>query len=125
LAIEYVVGDGAAHALILGQAPAPGPGTQALQAHQPLNSVQPAVLILGQHVVPHAACAIGAVAADEALTHLGAQHFVGLAAATRRPYQPRVEATARDTERLAQQVHWPRPSVLRNELELHSESLAK
>ncbi len=87
--------------MILGKAPSPGPGTQALQAHQPLNAVQSAMLSLGQYVVLYAACSIGAVTANKALTHLCAQDFVGLASTTWWPHQPGIEATSRDTERLA------------------------
>ena len=41
------------------------------------------------------------------------------------PCQPGIEATPRDTERLAHPQHWPYPSVLRDEAELHVDSFAK
>src|SRR3954468_20412427 len=68
---------------------------------------------------------IGAVAAKEAGTHFGTELLVSAAAAAARPCHPRIEATPRDTERLAHPQHWPYPSVLRDEAELHVDSFAK
>ncbi len=82
-------------------------------------------LALLQHLVPHTARAIGAVAAHEALVDLRAQHFIAEAAPTPGPCEPRVEATLRDTERLAHQIDRQGPSVFRHEAELHIDSYAK
>ena len=68
---------------------------------------------------------VGPVATQETLTHQRTQDFICLAALAPRPYQPRIKATARDTERLANQSHRPAHSVLRHEVELHIDSLAK
>ena len=87
--------------------------------------MQTTSLTLLQHVVPHTACAIGAIAAYEALVDLRAQHFIAEAAPAPGPREPRVEATSRDTERLAHQIDRPGPSVFRHEAELHIDSFAK
>ncbi len=90
-----------------------------------LDAVQTTSLALLQHVVPHAACAVGAVTAHEALVNLCAQHLIAEAASAPGPCEPRVEATPRDTERLAHQIDRPGPSVFRHEAELHIDSFAK
>ena len=87
--------------------------------------MKPATLAQFEHVMPHAPGAVRPVTGDEAVAHLAAQHFVIEAATTARPHQPGIEAAARDTERLAHQVHRPGPSVLRHKAELHIDSLAK
>lgn len=87
--------------------------------------MQPTGLTLLQHVVPHPARTVGAVAVHEALTHLRAQHLIAEAAPASGPREPRVEATPRDTERLAHQIDRPGPSVFRHEAELHIDSFAK
>jgi len=96
-----------------------------MHAHQSLDAMKSATLTQFEHVAPDTPCTVRAVAADEAAAHLAAQHLVIEAAAAARPHQPRIEATPRDTERLAHQVHRPGPSVLRNKAELHIDSLAK
>ena len=61
----------------------------------------------------------------EAGANLRTELFIAPAALTARSCQPSIEATARDTERLAQPVRRPDPPVLRNETELHIDSFAK
>ena len=87
--------------------------------------MQPTGLSLFEYVAPHTAGAVGAVAAHEALVDLRAQHFIAEAAPAPGPYEPRVEATPRDTERLAHQIDRPGPSVFRHKAELHIDSFAK
>ena len=125
LAIQHVVSDGTALSVVLGQAAPSGPGTQGLRPHQTLDTVQSAALAQGHHIVPNPASTVGPVAAHKALPHLGCQRLVFQAAPAARPHQPRIEAASRDTERLAHKIHRPGHPVLRDELELHSESLAK
>ena len=125
LTVEHVVSNGTALPRVLGQASPPRPGTQRLRLHQPLDAMQPAIQSEFENVTPHSARAVGAVAADEAVAHLRTQHLIVQAALAARTHQPSIEATPRDTERLAHEVHRPGPSVLRHELEPHSESLAK
>lgn len=52
---------------------------------------EPAVPPKRQQVMPDASCTVGPVAADKALTHLAAQHFVLKTSLTARPAQPRIE----------------------------------
>src|SRR6267378_933368 len=78
-----------------------------------------------QHVVPHTPGAVGSVARKEAGANLRAQLFIASAALAARSCQPGIEATPRDTERLAQPIRRPDPPVLRNETELHIDSFAK
>lgn len=87
--------------------------------------MQPTGLALLQHVVPHTACAVGAVAAYKALMHLRTQHLVAEATPAPGSCEPGVEAASRDTERLAHQIDRPGPSVFRHEAELHIDSFAK
>ena len=125
LAVQHVVSHRAARAPVLGQSTTTGSSTQCLLSHEPLNAVQTTSLTLLQHVVPHTACAVGAVAAHEALVDLSAQHFIAEAALAPGPREPRVEAASRDTERLAHQIDRPGPPVFRHEAELHIDSFAK
>src|SRR6516225_6369929 len=78
-----------------------------------------------QQVSPHTPGAIGPVARQEAGADLRTKLFVAAAALTARACRPGIEATPRDTERLAHPVHGPDPPVLRNERELHVDSFAK
>jgi len=125
MTVEHVVGDSTALATVLRQSASPGPGTQSLGTHEPLDAVQPAALTQCEHVAPDTPGAIGSVTSKESLAHMAAQHFVVQASCASRPAQPRIEPASRDTKRLAHQVHRPGPLLLRNELELQSESLAK
>jgi hypothetical protein len=125
LTVQHVVGDGAALASVLRQASTPWPRAQGLFSHEPFNAMQSASLTQCKHVMPHAPGAIGAVAAHKALAHLAAEHLVDQTALAPGPAEPRVEATSRDTERLAHHCQRPRPSVFRHEAELHIDSLAK
>lgn len=59
------------------------------------------------------------------LVSLSAQLLVVKAAPAPGAHQPSVEATSRDTERLAHQIDRPGPSVFRHEAELHIDSFAK
>src|SRR3954453_724271 len=74
---------------------------------------------------PHAPSPVGAVTAKEARPHLGTKLVIVPASLAAGPCQPGIEATPRDTERLAHPQHWPYPSVLRDEAELHVDSFAK
>jgi hypothetical protein len=96
-----------------------------LSAHQSLDPVQPAGYALGQEIVPHAPGAIGPIAGKEAGTNLRADILIAPVALTAWPRQPGIESTSRDTERPAQPLRWPNPSVLRNKTELHVDSFAK
>src|SRR6185437_11908467 len=87
--------------------------------------MQAAEHTFGSKVLPHPPGSIGAVAAKEAGTHFSTELLVSTAAAAARSCHPRIEATPRDTERLAHPPHWPYPSVLRDEAELHVDSFAK
>src|ERR1700748_1215150 len=78
-----------------------------------------------KHVMPHPPGAVGSIAGNEAGPDLGAQLFIAATALTARSPQPGIEATPRDTERPAQPIRRPDPPVLRNETELHVDSLAK
>ena len=75
--------------------------------------------------MPHAPGAIGPVTREEAGANLHAQLFIAPAPLTARSCQPGIEATPRDTERLAQPIRRPDPPVLRNKTELHVDSFAK
>jgi hypothetical protein len=78
-----------------------------------------------QQVSPHPPGAVGPMAGKEAGADLRAELLITAAACTAWPGQPRIEAAARDTERLAHPVRRPDPPVLRNETELHVDSFAK
>ena len=125
LAVQHVVGHGTARATVLGQSASPWPGTQCLLSHEPFDAVQTTSLTLFQHVVPHTPCPVGAVTAHEALVHMRTQHLVAETTPAPGPCEPGVEAASRDTERLAQQIDRPGPSVFRHEAELHIDSFAK
>jgi hypothetical protein len=73
LAIQDVVGDGAANAQIFEQPSATRPGTQRLLAHQPPDAVQSAALAQCQYVVPDPTRSVGAITAHEALTNMCSQ----------------------------------------------------
>lgn len=75
--------------------------------------------------MPDAPCSVCLVATLEALPYLRTQPLITQATLAARPHQPGIEATARDTEHLAYLIHRLGPSVLRNEAELHIDSLAK
>ena len=75
---------------------------------------------LGQHVMPDPPGAISPVAADEAGLDLRTKNFIAAW-----PGKLGVEATARDTERLAKPPHRPDRSMFRNKAEPHIDSLAK
>src|SRR2546423_12737662 len=77
-----------------------------------------------QHVVPHTPGAVGSIARKEAGANLRGQLFIAPAAPTARSCQPGIEATPRNTERLAQPSRRPDPPVLRNKTELHVGSFA-
>jgi hypothetical protein len=125
LAVQHVLGDGAALTTVLGQATPPWPGTQRLLSHEAFDAVQSALLSQCQDVVPEASGAVCAVADHKALAYLAGQDLVDLTASTSGPVQPRIEAASRDTERLAHHHDRPGPSVFRHEAELHIDSFAK
>ena len=107
------------------QTPSSRTRSQPVPTHQALDRVQPALYPGSQQVVPHPPRAVGAIAVRKARSDLRAQNLVTARAGTRAPRQPRVEPTARDTERLAKESHRPDPPVLRNEPEHHIWSFAK
>ena len=107
------------------QTPAPGPCSQSLLTHQPLDPVKTARHTVRKHVVPHTPRPVGPVARKEACSHLRGQLFIAPGAPAPWPCQPGIEATPRDTERLAHPIRRPDPPVLRNETELHVDSFAK
>jgi hypothetical protein len=78
-----------------------------------------------QQVAPNPPGAIGPIARHEAGTDLRSNLFFVKAALAAWSRQPGIEATPRDTERLAQPIRRPDPPVLRNETELHVDSFAK
>lgn len=125
LSVEHVVCNGAALAMVLGQATPPRPGAQRLCTYGPLDAVQATAMAQFQPVMPYAPGAIGAIAAHEALPDLATQHLIRQASCAPGPFQPCVIGTTRDTERPANDSPRPDPSVLRDELKLYSESLAK
>src|SRR5580693_1176995 len=90
---------------------------------QSLDPMQAARHPFRQHVVPNAPGAVGPIARKEAGANLRTELFIAPAALTARSCQPSIEATARDTERLAQPVRRPDPPVLRNETEHHIDFL--
>ena len=92
---------------------------------QSLDPMQAARHPFRQHVVPNAPGAVGPIARKEAGANLRTELFIAPAALTARSCQPSIEATARDTERLAQPVRRPDPPVLRNETEHHIDTFAK
>jgi hypothetical protein len=126
-AVEHVGSDGGGLPLTqIGRQPTPSRArSQSLVPHQPLDPMQSTRHTLGKQVVPHAPGAIGPVAGEEAAANLCAQLFVAPAALTARSRQPGIEPTSRDTERPAQPIRRPNPSVLRDEGELHVDSFAK
>ena len=105
-AVEHVRSDGARLPLTqVGRQTTPArPCFEGLQPHQSLDPVQSAQHAFGGKVVPHPPGAVGPVAAKEARANLGAELFIAAAALTARPCQPGIEATPRDTERLAQPI---------------------
>ena len=107
------------------QPPSSRTRSQPALTHQALDRVQTTFYPGSQQVVPHAPSAVGSIAVRKARSNLCAQHLVTARAGTRAPRQPRIEPTARDTERLAKESHRPDPPVLRNEPEDHIWSFAK
>jgi hypothetical protein len=107
------------------QSPSSRTCSQPIATHQALDRVQPALYPGSQQVVPHPPSAVCAIAVRKARSNLCAQHLVTARAGTRAPRQPRVEPTARDTERLAKESHRPDPPVLRDEPKDHVWSFAK
>ena len=79
----------------------------------------------GQHVMPDPPGAIRPVAVHEAGLDLRTENPIAACSGTGRPDKPGVEATARDTERLAKPPNRPDPSMLRDKAELHIDSFAK
>ena len=127
LAIEKVRRQGSREAIafILRQ-PAPArSGPQSLSPHQAFDLMQPAGDAFAQHVTPDTAGPVGPVAGEKARPHPGADLLVSSRPLARPPCQPGMEARTRDPERLAHPPHRPDSSVLRDESELHSASLAK
>src|SRR4029078_11560449 len=86
--------------------------------------MQAAEHTFGSKVLPHPPGSIGGVACKGAGAHFGTELLVSTAAGAARSCHPRIEATPRDTERLAHPQHWPYPSVLRDEAGLHVDSFA-
>src|SRR5260370_6877704 len=79
---------------------------------------------LRQHIVPHAPGPVGPIAGKEAGANLRTELLIASAALTARSCQPSIEATPRDTDRLAQPIRRPDPPVLRNETHLHVNSFS-
>jgi hypothetical protein len=119
------VGDDRALTIILRQTSAPGPGPQPVHSHQPLDAVKAAGEALGQQIVPNPARSIGAVTASEALGDLFQQPFIVELMGAGRPAQPSMEPGARHLQHLAKPSDRPDVAVLRDEGELHVDSLAK
>src|SRR3954447_4987928 len=107
------------------QSPSSRTRSQPVATHQALDRVQTALYPGSQQVVPHPPSAVCSIAVLKARLDLRLQHLVTARAGTRAPRQPRVEPTARDTERLAKKSHRPDPPVLRYEPEHHVWSFAK
>jgi len=76
LPVQHVVCNRIALALVLGQPASPRSGTLCLLTHQPLDTVQSAVLAQLHYITPYTTSAIGAVAEQKALAHLSSQHLV-------------------------------------------------
>ena len=110
---------------ILGQASPAGPGPQPLLMHQPLDTVQPGIQAFGQNIMPDPTGAIGAVRAGKARTDPSQQDVIVQSPLAGRAVEPGMKTRPRDTERPAYPRYRPDHSVLRNEPELHIESLAK
>jgi hypothetical protein len=126
-AIQHVRSNGGGLPLTqIGRQPTPARTRfEGLQPHQSLDPVQSARDAVGGKITPNPPGAVGAVAANKAGAHLGAEFIIAAAAPTARPCQPGIEAAPRDTERPAHPIRRPDPPVLRNEGELHVDSFAK
>src|SRR5436190_932129 len=96
-----------------------------LLSHQSFDPVQTTPHPFGEHIVSDTPGPVGSIARQKASANLRANVLIAPAALTARPCQPGIEATPRDTERLAQPFRRPNPPVLRNETELHVDSFAK
>lgn len=90
-----------------------------LKPRQPLDPMQPTGHAALDHVVPHAPDAVGPVARNEDLPHIGSQIFVAVVAPTERSREPCIDAATGDTVHPAQPFHRPDSSVLRDEGEYH------
>ncbi len=82
-------------------------------------------MAFGQKIVPDPPGTICPIAGNEAGAHLGAKYLVAACTSAGHATQPGMEPTARHTERFAKPRYRPDPSMLRDEPELHIESLAK
>jgi len=109
--VEYIGCHGVRrpHAGVRWHPPPSGACAQGRISHQSLDPMSAARDPIRQQVVPDAPGTVGAVARQEAGSHLGQQLFVGLRSGTRRSSSPGIEACARDTERLAQPARRPNP----------------
>ena len=105
--------------------PPTGPGPQGRGAHQSGHVLAAARVAGGLHLGQQAARAIGPVREREARADRLQDLGIATGPPTGGPLTPRVEATARDPERLALHRNRPGPSVLRHEAELHRDSFAK
>ena len=127
LAIEHIRRDRRSRtfAIVLWQSAPARPRPQRLSAHQAFDLVQTARKACFQHVAPDPTCAIGACACHEARPYRRHDRFVLSRARAEAAFQPSMEARPRYAERFAKPCHRPDGTVLRNEAELHVDSLAK
>lgn len=94
-------------------------------AHQALDAVQAALEALRKDIAPYTAGTIGSIREHEACPDASPKRLIAPGPCADRTCQPGMEATPRDTERLAHPQDRPDPPVLRDEPEHHSGSLAK
>src|ERR1700722_3716615 len=127
LAIEQIRRDrrGRTFAVVFRQGPPAWPRPQRLSAHQTFDLVQAARKACLQHVAPDPTRAIGAGARHKARPYRWHDRVILLRARARAAFQPGMEARPRYAERFAKPCHRPDGTVLRNEAELHVDSLAK